>query len=76
MEYNNKEKKQEKENIDKLNAHGLIGLALIFADSSNEFFKMELLKDTRYTRKDLINCKNNFLYLDEKSLENKTGRIL
>ena len=67
---------QEKKNIDKRNANSLIGLALIFADSSNEFFKMELLKDTKYTRKDLINCKNNFLYLNEQSLENKTGRIL
>jgi len=67
---------QEKKNIDKRNANSLIGLALIFADSSNEFFKMELLKDTKYTRKDLINCKNNFLYLGEQSLENKTGRIL
>jgi len=67
---------QEKKNIDKRYANSLIGLALIFADSSNEFFKMELLKDTKYTRKDLINCKNNFLYLGEQSLENKTGRIL
>ena len=67
---------QEKKNIDKLNAHGLIGMALIFANNSDEFFKTDQLKRTRYTLKDLINCKNNFLFLDEQSLENKTGRIL
>ena len=68
---------QEKKNIDKRNAHGLIGMALIFVDNnSDKFFKTDQLKRTRYTLKDLINCKNNFLYLDEQSLENKTGRIL
>ena len=68
--------KQEKENIDKLNAHGLIGMALIFANNSDEFFKTDQLKRTTYTRKDLINCKNNFLFLDEQSLKNKTNKIL
>jgi|TARA_A100001388_G_scaffold277098_1_gene266866 hypothetical protein len=59
-----------KKSSDQLNAEGLIDLALIFTQRNcNEFFKMNLLKETTFKHKHLDNLVQNYITKKKVSIK-------
>ena len=62
--------KKTNKSTDQLNAEGLINLALIFAQRNcNEFFKMNLLKETTFKHKHLDSLVQNYIYKKKVSIK-------
>lgn len=58
------------ENYDKINAEMLNDLALIYVRNNiNDFFKIDLVKQTSYTKEDLYILLDNFLHHRKLSLQ-------
>ena len=62
--------KKTNKSTDQLNAEGLIDLALIFAQRNcNEFFQMNLLKETTFKHKHLDSLVQNYIYKKKVSIK-------
>jgi hypothetical protein len=62
--------KKTNKSTDQLNAEGLIDLALIFAQRNcNEFFRMNLLKETTFKHKHLDSLVQNYIYKKKLSIK-------
>tara|TARA_R100000773_G_scaffold25561_1_gene22297 strand:- start:205 stop:408 length:204 start_codon:yes stop_codon:yes gene_type:complete len=59
-----------KKSSDELNAEGLLDLVLIFAERNcNEFFEMDLLKQTTYKHRHLSRLLRNYIHEKKVSIE-------